>query len=95
MVKLPEPPAVAAMRSITPDVEMFPAGTKLYRIYFRDGRHPGGWNRFRNFGPLPNVRSDHHSEEPPRTQERTILYARPGMMPSPSASQKCSRRRGL
>lgn len=74
MAKLPEPPAIAAMRGITPDVEMLPAGTRLYRIYFRGGRHPGGWDRFRNFGPLPNARFDHHFE-PPRVQERAILYA--------------------
>jgi hypothetical protein len=74
MVKFPEPPAVATMRSITPDVEMLPAGTRLYRIYFRGGRHPGGWNRFRNFGPLPDARFDHHLD-PPMVQERAILYA--------------------
>ncbi|MGH3144978.1 MAG: RES family NAD+ phosphorylase, partial [Rubrobacter sp.] len=51
-----------------------PAGTRLYRIYFRGSRHPGGWNRFRDFGPLPSARFDHHVE-PPQTQERAILYA--------------------
>ncbi|MGH3144380.1 MAG: RES family NAD+ phosphorylase, partial [Rubrobacter sp.] len=51
-----------------------PAGTRLYRIYFRGSRHPGGWNRFRDFGPLPSARFDHHVE-PPRVQERAILYA--------------------
>jgi hypothetical protein len=73
MAKLPEPPAVAAMRGITPGVEILPAGARLYRIYFRGGRHPGGWDRFRNFGPLANTRFDHHFE-PPRVQERAILY---------------------
>ncbi len=74
MAKLPEPPAVAEMRGIPPDVETLPAGTRLYRIYFRGGGHPGGWDRFRRFGPLPNARFDHHFE-PPQTQERAILYA--------------------
>ncbi|MGI8910286.1 MAG: RES family NAD+ phosphorylase [Rubrobacteraceae bacterium] len=74
MAKLPEPPPAAAMRGIPPDVEVLPAGTRLYRIYFRGGGHPGGWNQFRDFGPLPSARFDHHFE-PPRIQERAILYA--------------------
>lgn len=74
MAKLPEPPAVAEMRDIGPDVGVLPAGTRLYRIYFRGGEHPYGWNLFRNFGPLPGARFDHHFE-PPMVQERGILYA--------------------
>jgi hypothetical protein len=74
MAKLPEPPTVPAMRGIPPDVETLPAGTRLYRIYFRGGNHPGGWDRFRSFGPLPNARFDHHTE-PPGIQEHAILYA--------------------
>lgn len=74
MAKLPEPPSAAAMRGIPPDVKMLPAGTRLYRIYFRGGRTPGGWDRFRYFGPLPNARFDHHFE-PPGVQERAVLYA--------------------
>lgn len=77
MAKLPEPPPAATMRGIPPDVETLPAGTRLYRIYFRGGRHPSGWNRFRNFGPLPSARFDHHSE-PPGVQERAVLYAAVG-----------------
>jgi hypothetical protein len=74
MAKLPEPPSAAAMRGVPPDIELLPAGTRLYRIYFRGGEHPGGWDRFRNFGPLPNARFDHHLE-PPGAQERAVLYA--------------------
>lgn len=74
MAKLPEPPPAAAMRSIPPDVELLPAGTRLYRIYFRGGRHPGGSGRFRNFGPLPDARFDHHPD-PAGVHERAILYA--------------------
>ncbi len=65
------------MRGMPPDVETLPAGTRLYRIYSRGGRHPGGWDRFRDFGPLPNARFDHHSK-PPEAQERAILYAATG-----------------
>ena len=74
MAKLPEPPNAAAMRGIPPDVKTLPAGTRLYRIYFRGGNHPAGWDRFRSFGPLPNARFDHHPE-PPGIQVRAILYA--------------------
>ncbi len=77
MAKLPEPPPAAEMRGVPPDVEVLPAGTRLYRIYFRGGGHPGGWSRFRDFGPLPNARFDHHFE-PPGVQERAILYAAAG-----------------
>lgn len=77
MAKLPEPPPAAAMRGIRPEVEILPAGTRLYRIYFRGGVHPGGWSQLRDFGPLPNARFDHHSA-PPRVQERAILYAAVG-----------------
>ena len=77
MAKLPEPPPVAEMRDISPDVEVLPAGTRLYRVYFRGGKHPGGWGRFRGFGPLPSARFDHHSK-PPGVQERAILYAAAG-----------------
>jgi hypothetical protein len=63
-----------AMRGIPPDVKTLPAGTRLYRIYIRGGNHPGGWDRVRSFGPLPNARFDHHTG-PPGIQERAILYA--------------------
>ena len=73
MAKLPEPPAAFAMRGIPPDVEVLPVGTRLYRIYFRGGEHQGGWNQFRDFGPISSARFDHHFE-PPMVQERAILY---------------------
>jgi hypothetical protein len=74
VAKLPEPPSVTEMRNIDPDVAVLPAGTRLYRIYFRGGEHPDGWNRFRDFGPLPSARFDHQFE-PPSVQERAIQYA--------------------
>jgi hypothetical protein len=45
----------------------------VWRIYLRAGRHPGGWNVFRRFGPLATGRFDHHVP-PAREQERGILY---------------------
>ncbi len=74
MAKLPEPPTVAEMREIPPDVRALPAGTRLWRIYFRGGAHPGAWDRMRAFGPLAGARFDHH-DELREVQEREILYA--------------------
>lgn len=71
MAQFPEPPPSlhalpAAWRDIT-------AGTRLWRIYARGGRHPGTWNQLRHFGPVTGARFDHHLP-PPREQERGILY---------------------
>lgn len=77
MVKLPEPPPVSVLRQITADIETLPAGTGVYRIYFRGGGHPGSWNSLRAYGPAPGSRFDHHTE-PARVQERSIMYASTG-----------------
>jgi hypothetical protein len=39
-----------------------PAGTMIYRICARGGRHPSFWDSFRSFGPLATARFDHHPE---------------------------------
>jgi len=72
----PEPPSAEALARIGIDahVHMLPAGTGLWRIYFRGGPHPATWNTFRVFGPVPTARFDHH-DSPPHEQERAILYA--------------------
>ncbi len=74
VAKLPEPSTPAAMREIAPEVCVLAAGTRLWRVYFRGGDHPGAWDRMRFFGPLASARFDHHAE-PRRVQERGILYA--------------------
>jgi hypothetical protein len=71
--KFPEPPADLAAR-LPPRLHRLPAGTELWRVYFRGGRHPGVWNGWRAYGPVPGGRFDHH-EPPPRPQPRAILYA--------------------
>ena len=73
MPKFPEPPADLAAR-LPPRLRRLPAGTELWRVYFRGGRHPGVWNGWRAFGPVAGARFDHH-EPPPRPQARAILYA--------------------
>ena len=77
MVKLPESPNVEVLRRTSPEVAILPTGTELWRIYFRGGRHPTTWERMRGFGPSAEARFDHH-HEPPRMQDRKILYAATG-----------------
>jgi hypothetical protein len=71
--KLPLPPRVADLARIPPAWSVVPAGTTLFRIYFRAGAYPGAWNQLRYFGPT-SARFDHH-EPPPRVQSRGVLYA--------------------
>lgn len=70
MPKFPEPPARLA---VAPATTAFPAGTRLWRIYFAGGMDPGTWNGFRFFGPT-NSRFDHH-DPLPQLQGKGILYA--------------------
>ena len=70
MPKFPAPPASLTIPAI---LKSLPAGTRLWRIYFAGGTHPGAWNAFRAFGPTTS-RFDHH--DPPKgVQAKTILYA--------------------
>lgn len=73
MAKFPEPPDPEALRALPAEETRLAAGTRLWRIYFAGGMHPGAWNRFRDFGPT-TARFDHHLP-PPRAQARAILYA--------------------
>lgn len=73
MPKLPLPPRAADLARIPPAWRVVPAGTALFRVYFRGGPHPGLWSTFRYYGPT-NARFD-HQEPPPRIQARGILYA--------------------
>lgn len=73
MPKFPEPPAAAELAEIEPDWWVLPAGSLLWRLYFRGGRHPTFWNTLRSYGPTQS-RFDHHLP-PPHVQERSILYA--------------------
>jgi hypothetical protein len=74
--KLPNPPGDLAR--ISPELLRLPAGTELWRLYKRGGRHPVLWNTFRTFGPLKTSRFDHHlpdEDGEPRLQDRGIYYA--------------------
>lgn len=74
MPKFPEPPPVTHLATISPELRTLPAGSPLWRIYFRAGRHPTAWNSFRSYGPVATARFDHHTS-PAHEQERAILYA--------------------
>jgi hypothetical protein len=57
--KLPNPPSPDALAAIRSDLRRLPAGTRVWRVYFRGGPHPGRWNLLRAFGPT-TARFDHH-----------------------------------
>jgi hypothetical protein len=71
--KLPLPPSSADLARIPPVWRIAPAGTALFRDYFRGGPYPVAWDQLRYYGPT-NARFDHH-EAPPRIQARGNLYA--------------------
>ncbi len=73
MAKFPEPPRKPALQALGPAISRLPAGSLLWRVYFRGGSRPTAWNTFRGFGPT-DARFDHHLS-PPRAQARAILYA--------------------
>lgn len=77
VAKLPPPPPASELAEIPPEIHELPAGSELWRLYFRGGAHPTLWHAFRSFGPLVG-RFDHHLPGPggrPRLQERAVLYA--------------------
>lgn len=74
MPKVPRQPILAQLREAKPDVLVLPAGTELWRVYFRGGKHPTFWNEFRHVGPLDS-RFDHHDEDGAAYQARSVLYA--------------------
>lgn len=74
MPKFPEPPPVARLARLPADVRGLPAGTRLWRIYFRGGPFPSRWDAWRAFGPTARGRFDHHLS-PARPQDRAVYYA--------------------
>jgi hypothetical protein len=74
--KFPEPPTPAELAAIGADIQVLPAGTRIWRVYFQAGAHPTTWGQFRAWGPT-DARFDHHVP-PPRVQTREILYGAVG-----------------
>ena len=73
MPKFPEPPPVTTLAGIPARILVLHAGSELWRVYFRGGRHPVTWDTFRAYGPVATARFDHH-DPPPHVQDRAILY---------------------
>jgi hypothetical protein len=60
------------------DIQVLPAGTRIWRVYFQAGAHPTTWGQFRAWGPT-DARFDHHVP-PPSVQTREILCGAVGPM---------------
>lgn len=76
MAKVPREPSLDVLRALEPAVQELPVGTRLWRLYFRGGRHPVRWSEFRRVGPLDG-RFDHHvadEQGKPSLQDRSVLY---------------------
>jgi hypothetical protein len=71
LAKFPEPPPSRELAKIPPAIRTLPAGTGLWRLYFRRGNHPVSWNTFRSYGPVESSRFDHQISP---GQPRSILY---------------------
>ncbi|BDU76507.1 RES family NAD+ phosphorylase [Mesoterricola sediminis] len=76
MAKFPEPPTPGELALLGPDVQILPAGSTVWRIYFLGGSHPTSWGQFRAWGPTES-RFDHHIP-PASLQAREILYGAVG-----------------
>ncbi len=74
MPKFPEPPSAATLAALPPDVRVLPAGTELWRVYFRAGAHPTTWSTMRAWGPT-DARFDHHPPPARLHPTRSVLCA--------------------
>ena len=73
MPKVPRRPSPELLGSLNPEVGTVPAGSVIWRIYFRGGFHPTNWKDFRYVGPI-DARFDHHVGNEPARQDRAVLY---------------------
>ena len=73
MPKVPRKPSAELLDSLDPEIRAVPAGSVLWRIYFRGGLHPVNWKDFRYVGPV-DARFDHHVGHEPTTQDRAVMY---------------------
>jgi hypothetical protein len=71
--RIPDPPPARILARLPPSYKPLSAGSELWRIYPRSGRHPITWEAFRDTGPLGH-RFDHH-QPLTESRNRTILYA--------------------
>lgn len=73
MAKFPEPPPVATLAALGPELCVLPAGTVIWRLYFAGGAHPTTWSQLRTWGPT-DARFDAHPPPPRNHVEHAILY---------------------
>ena len=73
MPKVPRRPSPERLESLNPEVRTVPAGSLIWRIYFRSGLHPTNWRDFRYVGPI-DARFDHHVVDEPTRQDRAVMY---------------------
>ena len=74
MPKVPRRPSPERLESLQPEVRIIPAGSVVWRVYFRGGLHPTSWKDFRRVGPV-DARFDHHEESEPSRRDRAVMYA--------------------
>ena len=74
MPKVPSRPSQELLDSLDPEIRTIPAGSVIWRIYFRGGLHPTRWKEFRYVGPI-DARFDHHVGNEPARRDRAVLYA--------------------
>ena len=73
MPKVPRRPSPELLESLHPGVRVVPAGSVIWRVYYRGGLHPTNWKDFRYVGPI-DKRFDHHDGVEPARQDRAVLY---------------------
>ena len=77
MPKVPRVPDLETLRALDPQIRTLPIGARLWRLYYRGGRHPTAWHDFRHVGSV-DARFDHHlsdKDKDPAVQDRATLYA--------------------
>jgi hypothetical protein len=78
MAKLPRHPDLHYLQTLDPPIEILPVGTRLWRVYFRGGKHPTDWYALRYVGPTTGGRFDHHlprEDGLPHKQLVGVMYA--------------------
>ena len=73
MPKVSRRPSSLLLESLDPEVRAIPAGSVIWRIYFRNSRHPTHWKDFRYVGPI-DACFDHYVGNEPTRQNQAVMY---------------------
>ncbi|MDY6957238.1 MAG: RES family NAD+ phosphorylase [Pseudomonadota bacterium] len=71
--RIPAEPDSERLAELDPELRTLPAGSLLWRVYFRAGAHPTRWRDFRHYGPA-DARFDHHRDLRPGLQAQAVMY---------------------